>query len=189
MCIFKINRIAGIGLGAGTISMYATNQCPVDFYELDPEVIHLARKYFSYLKLTPGEVNIFTGDARISLEKQKSAFYDIFIIDAFGGDSIPTHLVNSDVTALYKEHLNSEGAIVFHIPNRYFDLKPILAHIAQDLSGYAAFKSTPDDGLTMRTVWGIITWDEDKILQLESQGWQKLDANIHKVIHIFWRGH
>ncbi len=181
--IFKINRIAGIGLGAGTISMYATNTCPVDFYELDPDVIDLAKKHFGYLTLTPGTVNIITGDARISLEKQKNILYDIIIIDAFGGDSIPTHLINSNVTSLYKEHLNSGGAVLFHIPNRYFDLKPILAHIAKNLGGYAAFKSTPDEGFTMRTVWGIVMWDQEKYYQLTTkEGWQMLDANSYPSI-------
>jgi spermidine synthase len=181
--IFKTHRIAGIGLGAGTISMYSSPYRPIDFYELDPDVIDLAKKNFGYLSLAPGPVNIFVGDARISLEKQKDVLYDIMIIDAFGGDSIPTHLVNKDVTALYKKHLNPQGAVLFHIPNRYFDLKPILAHIADDLGGYAAFKATPDEGLTMRTVWGIITWDQQKYLELVTHhGWEILDVYSYRSI-------
>ncbi|MBF0490063.1 MAG: fused MFS/spermidine synthase [Candidatus Omnitrophica bacterium] len=182
--IFTINRIAGIGLGAGTIAMYSSPTCSIDFYELDPDVIDLAKKHFGYLTLAPGEVKLLVGDARISLEKQKGVFYDAVIVDAFGGDSIPTHLVNRDVTALYKQHLNEGGAIFFHIPNRYFDLKPILAHIAQDLGGYAAFKSTRNEGLTMQTVWGIITWDQQKFSRLVHEfGWQPLKADSYTSIH------
>lgn len=175
--IFKTNRIAGIGLGAGTVAMYSRTDCPIDFYELDPDVVALAKKDFGYLKFAPGPVNIILGDARISLEKQKDVIYDTIIVDAFGGDSIPTHLINRDVTKLYKEHLSPGGVILFHIPSRYFDLKPILAHIADDLGGFAAYKSTPDEGFTMRTVWGIVTWDQQKYLKLVAdEGWQVLDA-------------
>jgi spermidine synthase len=163
--------------------MYSRVDCPIDFYELDPDVIQLAQKHFGYVNLSPGPVNMIAGDARISLEKQKDVLYDILVVDAFGGDSIPMHLVNRDVAALYKKHLNSEGAILFHIPNRYFNLKPILAHMAKDLGAYAAFKSTPDEGFTMRTVWGIMTWDQEKYLKLVSEhGWQILDANDYPSI-------
>jgi spermidine synthase len=181
--IFNVHRVAGIGLGAGTISVYTKWDCALDFYELDPDVINLAKKYFEYLTIAPGPVKIITGDARISLEKQKDVLYDIIIVDAFGGDSIPTHLINRDVTALYKKHLNEGGAVMFHIPNRYFDLKPILAHIADDLGGYAAFKSSIDEGVTMRTVWGIVTWDQQKYLRLVTeQGWQMLDVYNYRLV-------
>ena len=181
--IFPMTRIAGIGLGAGTVAMYATPACPIDFYELDPDVIDLAKQHFGYLSLTPGPVNIITGDARISLLKNKDTRYDIIMVDAFGGDSIPTHLINRDVTALYKERLNEGGAVVFHIPNRYFDVKPILAHIARDLGGYAAYRATSDEGFTMRTVWGMITWDYMRYMQLISeQGWHPLDADNYQTI-------
>jgi spermidine synthase len=181
--VFATNRIAGIGLGAGTIAMYSRGDCPVDFYELDPDVIDLAKQHFWYLSLAPGPINIFTGDGRISLEKNKEAMYDIIVIDAFGGDSIPSHLINRDVTALYKKHLREGGAIVFHIPNRYFDMKPILAHIANDLEGYAAFKATSDEGYTMRTVWGIITWDSSKHQQLINEhNWKPLTSTSYSSI-------
>jgi len=175
--IFNVHRIAGIGLGAGTVAMYSKGDCPIDFYELDPDVVSLAKNQFWYLSSAPGEVNILLGDARISIEKQKDVFYDIILVDAFGGDSIPTHLVNNDVVRLYKKHLNQGGAILFHIPNRYFDLKPILANIAYDLGAWAAFKSSVDDGVSMRTVWGIITWDQQEYLKLiTQQNWEVIDV-------------
>lgn len=175
--LFHIRHIGGIGLGAGTIAMYSRTDCSVDFYELDPDVVTLAKNYFTYLSLAPGQVNIILGDARISLEKQKGVLYDILVVDAFGGDSIPTHLINKDVATIYKQYLNEGGAVLFHIPNRYFDLKPILAHIAKDLGGFAAYKTAANDKLTLQTVWGIITWDQQKYLSLVStHGWQALDA-------------
>ena len=181
--LLKVNRIGGVGLGAGTIAMYTRGDCPLDFYELDPDVVSLAKNYFSYLALAPGQVNIFLGDARISLEKQKDVIYDVLIIDAFGGDSIPTHLVNRDVAAIYKKHLSKEGLIFFHIPNRYFDLKPILAHMAEDLGAQVAYKETSDAGLTMRTVWAVMTWDQDKYQKLLMQyDWKAIDVGLYPAI-------
>jgi spermidine synthase len=128
-------------------------------------------------------VNLFVGDARISLKNQMNVKYDVIIVDAFGGDSVPTHLINNDVTHLYKEKLNEGGVIVFHIPNRYFDLKPILAHIAQSVGGYAAFKATGDEGLTMRTVWGMITFDQQKYMRLLTDyNWQPLTSSNYSSI-------
>ncbi len=181
--ILKINRIGGVGLGAGTIAMYSSADCPIDFFELDPDVVTLAKNYFGYLSLAPGQINIFLGDARISLEKQKDVLYDVLVIDAFGGDSIPTHLINRDVAAIYKEHLSKEGVILFHIPNRYFDLKPILAHIAQDMGAQVAYKQTSDEGLTMRTVWAVMTWDKQKYQKLLNQyNWKTIDVGLYPTI-------
>lgn len=175
--VFNTTRIAGIGLGAGTIAMYSRADCPVDFYELDPDVLDMAQKHFSYLRLAPGPIETFIGDGRIML-KQQGRKYDIIVVDAFGGDSIPTHLLNNDMITSYHQRLNEGGAIAFHIPNRYFNVKPILAHMAASMGAYAAYKRTPDEGFTMRTVWGMITWDQARYLKLINEhGWQPLKAS------------
>ena len=123
------------------------------------------------VNLIPYPAEDVTFDFKI-IHKDQAGFSQVLIV-----------LVNKDVTALYKQHLKEGGAILFHIPSRFFNLKPILAHISKDLGGYAAFKSTPDEGLTMRTVWGIITWNQQKYLQLVSQGgWQMLEASNYPSI-------
>ncbi|MBI4308908.1 MAG: fused MFS/spermidine synthase [Candidatus Omnitrophica bacterium] len=173
--IFAAKRVGAVGLGAGTIAMYGKGDMAIDFYELDPDVVDIAQKYFWYLGLAPGPLRVAVGDARISLAQAGNVVYDILLIDAFGGDSVPFHLINKDVVKLYRQRLTAGGGILFHIPNRYFDLGPVLANIARDLGAYAAVKEAKQDGITLRTFWAVLTWDQEKFVRLITrEGWRPL---------------
>ena len=62
-------RIGVVGLGAGTLAAYGEKGDSIRFYEINPEVIRLSDKYFTYRKDTPAEVEVVLGDARINLER------------------------------------------------------------------------------------------------------------------------
>jgi len=66
------NKIAIVGLGAGTLAAYAGPGQILDFYELDPDNIAIAKKWFSYLSGSKAQVKIITGDGRLSLRKAAS---------------------------------------------------------------------------------------------------------------------
>jgi len=175
---YQAKRVGVVGLGTGTLSMYAKPSCPIDYYELDTDVYKLASNYFWYIAEAPGDVNVILGDARLSLNKAPDAAYDLLVIDAFSGDSIPTHLVNRDVLVEYRRKLAPRGGIVFHITNRYLNLEPVLAKIAEDSGAYVAVKDVGDVGANMRSIWCILTWDDDRFLKLITQeDWQPLDIN------------
>ena len=177
--VFAAKRVGVVGLGTGTLSLYAKSTCPIDFYELDGDVNTLASKYFWYLAKAQGMVGVTLGDARLSLKKVPDATYDLLIIDAFSGDAIPTHLVNKDVILEYHRKLTSRGAVVFHITNRYLNLKPVLVKIAAVTGAYAAFKDVPDGGWNMRSIWCILTWDDERFLRLITrEDWQPLDTQV-----------
>jgi len=174
--IFQAKRVGVVGLGTGTLAMYAKPGCPIDYYELDGDVQSLASTYFWYMAEAPGEVNVILGDARLSLKKSPDEAYDLLVIDAFSGDAIPTHLVNKDVLVEYRRKLAPRGALVFHITNRYLNLEPVLAKIAGDSGAYAALKDVGDQGGNMRSIWCILTWDDDRFLKLITQeNWQPLE--------------
>ena len=176
--VFQAKRIGVVGLGTGTLSMYAKLDCPIDYYELDADVKSLASKYFWYLAEAPGEVNVILGDARLSLKKAPDGVYDLLVIDAFSGDSIPIHLVNKDVLVEYRHKLASRGGIVFHITNRYLNLEPVLAKMAADSGAYVALKDVGDEGLNMRSIWCILTWDDDRFIKLiTEENWQPLEID------------
>ena len=171
--VFQAKRVGVVGLGAGTLSMYAKAGCPIDFFELDGDVQNIASKYFWYLAEAPGEVNVILGDARLSLDKSLDGAYDILAIDAFSGDAIPTHLVNKDVLVEYHRKLAARGGVVFHITNRYLNLEPVLAKIAADSGAFVAVKDVGDQGVNMRNIWCILTWDEERYLRLiTKENWQ-----------------
>ena len=89
-------------------------------------------RYFTYLSDCPAQVKVILGDARLSLRDAPESFYDMIILDAFSSDAIPIHLVTREAIRLYLAKLKEGGILVFHISNRYLDLKPVLGNLARD---------------------------------------------------------
>ncbi len=100
------------------------------------------------------------------------ASYDLIVIDAFSSDAIPTHLITREAVALYESRLKPRGMIAFHVSSRVFNLRPVLAKIAEDrrLGCYARDdQEMPPDkaGEAKRpSVWVILARDERDIGQL-----------------------
>jgi hypothetical protein len=63
-------RLGFVGLGVGTLSAYGRAGDELRFYELDPQVIDVARRHFGYLGATPARLEFEIGDARLSLERE-----------------------------------------------------------------------------------------------------------------------
>jgi SAM-dependent methyltransferase len=128
-------RLGVVGLGVGTLSAYGRAGDVVRFYELDPDVIALARSHFDYLNATPATLEFALGDARLSLERELAQGapqkFDVLAVDAFSSDSIPVHLITREAIRVYMQHLAPGGILAIHISNRFLDLKPVLANIAQ----------------------------------------------------------
>jgi len=128
-------RIGVVGLGVGTLAAYGRAGDVVRFYELDPDVLALARTHFDYLKAAPASLEFALGDARLSLERELAAGtpgrFDVLAIDAFSSDSIPVHLITREAIRVYMQHLAPGGILAVHVSNRFLDLKPVLANIAQ----------------------------------------------------------
>jgi len=131
----QARRIGVIGLGVGTIAAYANAGDDYCFYEIDPDVEAIARKYFTFLSDCPAECRVVTGDARLVLEREavdrQVSPFDVLVIDAFSGDAVPTHLVTLEAIRLYLSRLTEGGLLAFHTSNRHVDLKPVLSAIAR----------------------------------------------------------
>ena len=127
-------RIGVVGLGVGTLSAYGRAGDVVRFYELDPDVLALAKSHFGYLNAAPATLEFAIGDARLSMERELAAGtpqkFDVLAIDAFSSDSIPAHLITREAIRLYMQQLAPGGVLAVHISNRFLDLKPVLANIA-----------------------------------------------------------
>ena len=124
-----------IGLGAGTLAAYGQAGDTFTFFELNPAVINVAKDYFTYLEDSQAEIKIIAGDGRVSLSKQLNNnnpnSFDLLVLDAFSGDSIPQHLLTTQAIALYFEHLSAEGAILVHVSNSHLDLLGLMAGLAK----------------------------------------------------------
>ncbi len=125
-------RIGVIGLGAGTLAAYPQTGDTIRFYEINPEVMRIASKWFTYLSNCPGKVEVVLGDARLSLEREPSQNFDLFVIDAFNSDAIPVHLLTKEAFAIYERHLKTNGIIAVHVSNKRLNLDPVVANLAQE---------------------------------------------------------
>ena len=123
-------RLGMIGLGAGTLAAHGKPGDVVRFYEVNPQVVDIARTQFHYIAESGANVEVALGDARLSLEREPPQRFDVLAIDAFSGDAIPTHLLSAEAMDLYLRHVRPDGAILFHVTNRYLELAPVVATIA-----------------------------------------------------------
>ena len=123
-------RVGVIGLGTGTLAAYGTPGDLYRFYDINPAVIAIAKRDFTYLADSEAHIETPLGDARLTLEREPPADLDILAVDAFSSDAIPVHLITSEALALYAKHLRPGGVIAFHVTNRFLDLVPVVAGIA-----------------------------------------------------------
>ena len=87
------NESAVIGLGTGTMAAHGQAGDSYRFYDIDPKVVAMSDKYFTYRSLSPAKSETVLGDARIQMEREAPQGYDLIVLDAFTGDAIPGHLL------------------------------------------------------------------------------------------------
>jgi hypothetical protein len=134
----RLRDVAVVGLGAGALAGYAGDGVRMDFFEVDDAVIRIAENpnYFTYLSDARARagttVKTTAIDGRLGLRARPETFYDVIVVDAFSSDAIPTHLITREAVAMYMSRLKPRGVLAFHVSNRFFDLAPVLARIADD---------------------------------------------------------
>src|SRR5207248_4464004 len=104
-------KVGVVGLGGGTLAAYGRAGDTYRFYEIDPNVIRLAREHFTYLADCPATTDVILGDGRLSLEHEQPQNYDLIALDAFSGDIVPVHLLTAEAFDLYQRHLRPGGVI------------------------------------------------------------------------------
>jgi SAM-dependent methyltransferase len=158
----------------------------MDIYELDPDVDKIARGYFTYLEHAQGKIDVIYGDARRSLVRRPGKKYDLFIVDAFGGDSIPFHLLTKEAIAEYRDHLNPGGILLCHISNRFVRLEPVLVGVAEVSGAQIGYRMTSGRPYGIPSAWAIFTWDEAQFRDLvTNQHWVPIAYQI-KERHRVW---
>jgi len=153
-------KIGVIGLGVGVLAGQCRTDDEIAFFEINPDVEKVAKNYFTFLK-NCNNVEIEIGDGRIALNKSRNASnsnkFDIIIVDAFNGGSIPTHLLTKEAIEIYRENLEPKfGIIGLHISNKYLDLKPVGLALAKD-GGYRYLVNEASSG-NSNVVSSVSTW-------------------------------
>ena len=158
-------RVGVIGLGAGTLAGYGQEGDYFRLYEINPKVIDIATYYFYYLTGSKAKVETALGDARLVLEREKPQQFDVLAVDAFSSDAIPVHLITREALQVFLKHIKPDGAVAFHVTNRYLRLAPVVKQLADEI-GYEAVLITDDaedDKYLSRTDWVIVTRNRDFI--------------------------
>jgi spermidine synthase len=166
---FDFKRVGIVGLGVGGLAGYGRQGTSIDFYELDPDIKAIAQTFFSYVRKSPAAVNIIIGDARVNLEKAQGKEYDLIVIDAFSGDSIPTHLLTTEALGVYRRRLATGGIIIVHVSNRYLDLVPVLYSNASVLGAQSVMIKSDivaNYPPVSASVWVILTWNPEALRTL-----------------------
>jgi hypothetical protein len=128
-------RVALVGLGAGTLATYAREADHYDFFEINPEAVRVARKWFDNLDACRARTtSTFVGDARLVFERLPADVrYDVIVLDAFTGGSVPTHLLTREAFETWHRHLAPDGFIAINITNGYLNLYPVVRAQAEAL--------------------------------------------------------
>jgi hypothetical protein len=159
-------RVGIVGLGTGTLASYGQQGDYFRFYEINPEVVRLADRYFTYRKDSDAAIDVVLGDARISMEREKDRgerqHFDILAVDAFASDAIPVHLLTRECYQIYRYHMQEDGILAMHISSRYFDLGPVVRSLPSSSRGntpqvvWVPAEGNPRQG-TDSTDWVLIT--------------------------------
>jgi hypothetical protein len=155
-------RVGLVGLGAGTLAVYGKAGDRFRFYEIDPAMIAAARSHFSFLGDSAAHIDVRLGDGRLLLQAEPPASFDVLVIDAFSGDSIPVHLLTREAVQLYRERLAPHGVIALHISNSHLELQPVVARIAAALELQMASIEDPGGGADLRksfSHWVLLAQD------------------------------
>jgi hypothetical protein len=133
-------RMGVVGLGAGTLAAYGRPGDAYRLYEINPQVIALARnpEIFTFLQDSDAAIETVLGDGRIQLERELrergSNQFNLLVLDAFSGDAPPAHLLTKEAFALYLEHLAPDGLIAVNISNRYINFMPLMRAVKNEFS-------------------------------------------------------
>jgi hypothetical protein len=181
----RFDSIAVVGLGVGTLAAYGKAGQRIDFYELDPEVLRIARDsgHFTWLRDSDAETRFIIGDGRVSLAEVENGRYDLIVVDAFSSDAIPVHLLTREAMRLYFDKLRPDGVLALHVTNQYLDLAPVVEALAHDLDLATLLRS--DDVETAehklegkyRSTWAVLARKRERIAAL-NEGFEWLELPL-----------
>jgi spermidine synthase len=170
-------KVGVVGLGVGTLAGYARKGDVYRFYEIDPQVIAAAEKHFTFLSSSSATIQHVLGDARLQLEGEPDQQFDVLVIDAFSGGSIPIHLLTKEAFAQYFRHLKSDGILAFHITNRFLNLRPVVKAAAntfdQDIKLVSL--SVSDTNVGYRSEWALVSKDKKSFQNIQFVNAQEIE--------------
>ncbi len=170
-------KIGIIGVGVGALAGYGRRGDEIVFYEIDPEVVAVAREsgHFDYMTASEADIEVVLGDGRLSLEQELKGIgsrqFDVLVMDAFSSDAIPVHLLTREAFGVYLQHLESDGLLAVQASNRHLLLSPLISRLGasvglhslqvqnRNIPGYSSGQSR----------WVLLSRDPSAIDRLEAK--------------------
>lgn len=156
-------RVGLVGMGIGTLACWGRTNDLYRFYEIDENVIRIATNssYFTFIRDSAARVEIVTGDARFELKKeceQQQEKYDVLVLDAFTGDSVPYHLLTREAFELYFERLKPDGVLAIHCSSWHINLAPICKAVGRKFEKKCVGSvSNPEGVAVLAAIWSFIS--------------------------------
>jgi hypothetical protein len=104
----------------------------VTFYEIDPSVEPIARRFFTFLPRCGSNCDVIIGDGRLQLAQEPDQAFDLILLDAFSSDSVPTHLLSQEALQMYVAKLKADGVLLFNVSNRYLNVETLVSALVAD---------------------------------------------------------
>ena len=103
-----------IGLGGGVLPGAFAELLPnarIDVVEIDPVVVAVAERFFGFQETE--RVRVFVSDARVFTRRARGRErrYDLVVLDAFGSEYIPEHLMTVEYFRETRDLLTQRGVV------------------------------------------------------------------------------
>ena len=169
-------RIGIIGLGVGSFTAWGREGDYIRIYELDPDVVKIAREQFWYLGDSPARIDVVIGDGRLNIERDAPQNFDLISVDAFSSDAIPVHLLTREALRAYRRHLAPGGVIVYNVTNRFVNLPPLIKLTAES-EGMQILQmdDSPEDEKYSGTSYVLVTANDRLVADKRFAGAEQIE--------------
>ena len=151
-------RLGVVGLGTGSLADWLRPGDSARFYEINPLVEDVARRWFWALPEAKAPVEVILGDGRLALAADSESRFDVLAIDAFNSDAVPTHLMTTEAFAVYRARLAVGGVLAVNVSNHYLNLDRVIAGEVSRGGWEAVLVRDPagDDVMAYASRWALL---------------------------------
>ena len=137
----------------------------IRYYELNPAMLALANRHFTFLRDGKAHTEVVLGDGRLVLERelkaQGSQAFNVLVLNAFRGASPPMHLMTKEAFDIYLGHLAENGILAVNFELDTFEMAPLHRGMARRFATTVRwFESKEGEGCDGAISWALYTKDK-----------------------------
>jgi hypothetical protein len=132
------------------------------------------------LKRCGDRCEVVSGDGRLSIARATDREFDVIVLDAFSSDAIPPHLLSREALDVYLSRLKPDGVLMFHVSNRYLNVKDLVANLASAAEIPALVKNDKGPSSKSYAVYVMLSKSESLLAELQTYpGWKPIGPSLH----------